>query len=54
MSRTIEAIMRHMAPPSSGLAHQSKRVEKLEKEMKKARKEMDRLQPEPDGMAVGA
>ena len=33
MSRTIEAIMRHMAPPSSGLMHQNKRVEKLEKEI---------------------
>src|SRR6185295_12331413 len=33
MSRTIEAIMRHMAPPSSGLMHQNKRVQKLEKEI---------------------
>jgi phosphocarrier protein len=33
MSRTIEAIMRHMAPPSSRLADQSNRVEKLEKEI---------------------
>ncbi len=29
-------------------------IKKLEKEMKKARKEMDRLQPEPEGMTVGA
>ena len=33
MSRTIEAIMRHMAPPSSRLTDQSNRVEKLEKEI---------------------
>jgi phosphotransferase system HPr (HPr) family protein len=33
MSRTIEAIMRHMAPPPSRLADQSNRVEKLEKEI---------------------
>jgi phosphocarrier protein HPr len=33
MSRTIEAIMRHMAPPASGATHQSNRVEKLEKEI---------------------
>ncbi len=33
MSRTIEAIMRHMAPPSSRLTDQSSRVEKLEKEI---------------------
>jgi phosphotransferase system HPr (HPr) family protein len=33
MSRTIEAIMRHMAPPSSRATHQSNRVEKLEKEI---------------------
>jgi phosphocarrier protein HPr len=33
MSRTIEAIMRHMAPPASHATHQSNRVEKLEKEI---------------------
>jgi len=33
MSRTIEAIMRHMAPPPSRLTNQSNRVEKLEKEI---------------------
>ena len=33
MSRTIEAIMRHMASPSSRVTDQSKRVEKLEKEI---------------------
>ena len=33
MSRTIEAIMRHMAPPSSHVTNQSNRVEKLEKEI---------------------
>jgi phosphotransferase system HPr (HPr) family protein len=33
MSRTIEAIMRHMAPPPSHAPHQSNRVEKLEKEI---------------------
>ena len=33
MSRTIEAIMRHMAPPSSRMTDQSNRVEKLEKEI---------------------
>ena len=33
MSRTIEAITRHMAPPSSRLTDQSTRVEKLEKEI---------------------
>ncbi|HWN98740.1 MAG TPA: HPr family phosphocarrier protein [Blastocatellia bacterium] len=33
MSRTIEAIMRHMAPPPSRLKNQSNRVEKLEKEI---------------------
>ena len=33
MSRTIEAIMRHMAPPWSRATHQSNRVEKLEKEI---------------------
>ena len=33
MSRTIEAIMRHMAPPASRLTDQSNRVEKLEKEI---------------------
>ena len=31
MSRTIEAIMRHMAPPASRLTNQNNRVEKLEK-----------------------
>ena len=31
MSRTIEAIMRHMAPPPSRLTDQSNRVQKLEK-----------------------
>ena len=33
MSRTIESIMRHMAPPPSRLTDQSNRVEKLEKEI---------------------
>ena len=33
MSRTIEAIMRHMAPPPRRLTDQSNRVEKLEKEI---------------------
>ena len=33
MSRTIEAIMRHMATPASRLRDQSNRVEKLEKEI---------------------
>ena len=33
MSRTIEAIMRHMAPPSSRVTNQSRRVEKLEREI---------------------
>jgi phosphocarrier protein HPr len=33
MSRTIEAIMRHMAPPPSRLSNQNNRVEKLEKEI---------------------
>ena len=33
MSRTIEAIMRHIAPPSSRATHQSNRVVRLEKEM---------------------
>jgi phosphocarrier protein HPr len=33
MSRTIEAIMRHMAPTASRATHQSNRVEKLEKEI---------------------
>jgi phosphotransferase system HPr (HPr) family protein len=33
MSRTIEAIMRHMAPPSNRVTDQSNRVEKLEKEI---------------------
>jgi phosphocarrier protein HPr len=33
MSRTIEAIMRHMAPPSSRVTDQNNRVEKLEKEI---------------------
>src|ERR1700736_5765883 len=33
MSRTIEAIMRHMATPASCLTDQSNRVEKLEKEI---------------------
>ena len=33
MSRTIEAIMRHMASPSSRVTDQSNRVEKLEKEI---------------------
>ena len=33
MSRTIEAIMRHMAPPASRVTDQSDRVEKLEKEI---------------------
>ena len=33
MSRTIEAIMRHMAPPPSRVTDRSSRVEKLEKEI---------------------
>ena len=33
MSRTIEAIMRHMARPASRLTNQNNRVEKLEKEI---------------------
>jgi phosphotransferase system HPr (HPr) family protein len=33
MSRTIEAIMRHMAPPPSRLTDQSNGVEKLEREI---------------------
>ena len=33
MSRTIEAIMRHMASPRSRVTDQSNRVEKLEKEI---------------------
>src|SRR5260370_28723391 len=33
MSRTIEAIMRHMAPSASRVTDQSNRVEKLEKEI---------------------
>jgi len=33
MSKTIEVIMRHMAPPPSRLTDQSNRVEKLEKEI---------------------
>ena len=33
MSRTIEAIMRHMAPPPSRVTDQSNGVEKLEKEI---------------------
>jgi phosphocarrier protein HPr len=33
MSRTIEAIMRHMAPPPSRVTNQNNRVEKLEKEI---------------------
>jgi len=33
MSKTIEAIMRHMAPPPSRATYQSNRVEKLEKEI---------------------
>src|SRR5207245_3753590 len=33
MSRTIEAIMRHMAPPPSRQTDQNNRVEKLEKEI---------------------
>jgi phosphocarrier protein HPr len=33
MSRTIEAIMRHMASPPSRVTDQSNRVEKLEKEI---------------------
>src|SRR5260370_13350207 len=33
MSRTIEAIMRHMAPPPSRVTDPSNRVEKLEKEI---------------------
>jgi len=33
MSRTIEAIMRHMVPPASRATHQSNGVEKLEKKI---------------------
>ena len=33
MSRTIEAITRHMAAPASRLTNQNNRVEKLEKEI---------------------
>jgi len=33
MSRTIEAVMRHMAPPPSRATDQGNRVEKLEKEI---------------------
>jgi phosphocarrier protein HPr len=33
MSRTIEAIMRHMASPASRLTNQNNRMEKLEKEI---------------------
>ena len=33
MSRTIEAIMRHMAVPSNGVTHQRDGTEKLEKEI---------------------
>jgi phosphotransferase system HPr (HPr) family protein len=33
MSRTMEVIMRHMAPTSSRVTDQSNRVEKLEKEI---------------------
>jgi len=33
MSRTIEAIMRHMAPPAGRATNQSNKVEKLEKEI---------------------
>jgi len=33
MSRTIEAIMRHMAPPACRVTNQNDRVEKLEKEI---------------------
>src|SRR5256885_1873010 len=33
MSRTIEAIMRHMAPPSNRTTDRRNRVEKLEKEI---------------------
>ena len=33
MSRTIEAIMRHMAPPANRVTNQNNRVEKLEKEI---------------------
>ena len=33
MSRTIEAIMRHMAPPPSRVTDQSNRVNKLEKQI---------------------
>ena len=33
MSRTIEAIMRHMAAPSNGVTNQRNRTEKLEKEV---------------------
>jgi len=32
MSRTIEAIMRHMTPPSNGVTNQRNRTEKLERE----------------------
>ena len=33
MSRTIEAIMRHMTPPSNGVTNQRNGTEKLEKEI---------------------
>ena len=33
MSRTIEAIMRHMTVPSNGVTHQRNGTEKLEKEI---------------------
>ena len=33
MSRTIEAIMRHMTPPANHLTNQNERVEKLEREI---------------------
>ena len=33
MSRTIEAIMRHMAPPPSRLTDQINKIERLEKEI---------------------
>jgi phosphocarrier protein HPr len=32
MSRTIEAIMRHMTPPSNGVTHQRNGTKELEKE----------------------
>jgi len=38
MSRTIEAIMRHMASPPSRVTDQSNRVERLEKEITTVRK----------------